>query len=313
MKNPLHHIILENFLTASGNSVAIPLSYETFGLPLHTAPVVLVNHALTGNSTVAGAKGWWQKAAGEGASIDTRRFTVLAFNIPGNGYDGHAVQNYHDFICGDIARIFLAGLAKLKIEKLHSMIGGSLGAAIGWEMLALKPNLAEYFIPIASDFRTSDWLHAQCLVQEFLLNTEDEPLQKARIHAMLCYRTPQSLNGRFNLERGDDQKLLSENWLHFHGKALSERFTLNAYKLMNRLLKTINADATALKKITAEIHLVAVNSDLFFPSFEIHKCYEHLRKSDVTVVYHEIDSVHGHDAFLIEYEQLNKILKTIYI
>lgn len=312
MNPPLQHITLCNFKTESGNTADIHLSYEVFGRELHCAPIVLVNHALTGNSAVSGEKGWWKTLVGEDKIIDTGRFTVICFNIPGNGYDGVFIENYEDFKTKDIARMFLLGLKELKITKLHSLIGGSVGGAIGWEMLALENALAENFIPVASDYRTTDWLHSQCLVQEFLLSHSEEPLQKARIHAMLCYRTPESINQRFNKDFDVKKGLLkSHDWLNYHGKKLNERFSLKAYKLMNQLLMTIDAKFDDIRKIKAKIHLIAVNSDLFFPAFEVKNCYESLKKSNVDVSYHEINSIHGHDAFLMEYEQLNEILMKI--
>ena len=179
-------------------------------------------------------------------------------------------------------------------------------------MLSIKNNLAEKFIPIATDFKTSDWLHSQCLVQKFLLESADKPLEKARIHAMLCYRTPESLNVRFKGEKIEYNSILkSHDWLNFHGKSLTERFSLKAYRLMNHLLMTINSDENSLKNIEAEIHLISVDSDLFFPAFEMKKCFENLIKTKENTFYHEIKSIHGHDAFLMEYEQLNEILNKI--
>ena len=313
MKKPLQHITLQNFTTCSGNTIDISLSYEIFGQPLHTAPVVLINHALTGNSTVAGEHGWWKTLVGENKIIDTNHYTVICFNIPGNGYDGFFIDNYKDFKTADIAKIFLEGLKALHISRLFAIIGGSVGGAIGWEMLAIENDLAEKFIPVACDYKTTDWLHSQCLVQEFLLNHHEEPLQKARIHAMLCYRTPESLNQRFNKNYDFEKGLLkSHDWLNYHGKALNERFSLKAYHLMNQLLMTIDADESHLKTITAEIHLIAVDSDLFFPAFEIKNCYNKLKADKNNIEYHEIKSIHGHDAFLMEYEQLNEILRNIF-
>lgn len=312
MENSLHHIKLNNQNLVSGKILDIDLSYQIFGLPLHSAPIVLVNHALTGNSNVAGENGWWNSLIGEGKTIDTDYFTIICFNIPGNGFDGNLIEDYQNFITQDIAKIFLAGLQALNIYKLHLLIGGSLGGAIGWEMLPVNPFLADHFVPIACDYRTTDWLHAQCLVQQFLLNHQVEPLKKARIHAMLCYRTPESLNGRFKNEIHTEKQILnSHDWLNYHGEKLSERFTLSAYRLMNHLLMTINADLEKVKKIKTHIHFIAVDSDLFFPAFEMQNCYKTLRESNHKTNYHIIRSIHGHDAFLMEYTQINQILKTI--
>lgn len=311
MKAELNYINL-TYQTYSQKEYHIPLSYQLFGKDLFTAPIILINHALTGNSNVSGDKGWWKQLVGENQIIDTDQYTVLCFNIPGNGYDDFLIEDYEDFTSSDIAAIFLKGLEALHIKNLYAIIGGSLGGGIGWEMLVRQPDLAEIFIPIACDYRTHDWLHAQCLVQKFLLNDKEEPLQKARIHAMLCYRTPQSLNDRFqNQYNQDKQRLESEDWLVYHGNALNERFSLKAYKLMNHLLMNINAAEEALENIQARMHMISVDTDLFFPASEIRMCFENLKEKSKDVSYHEIQSIHGHDAFLMEYQQLNNIIKNI--
>ncbi|ASE63736.1 alpha/beta fold hydrolase [Chryseobacterium indologenes] len=311
MKTELNYINL-TYQTNSGKEYHIPLSYQLFGKELFTAPIIVVNHALTGNSDVSGEKGWWKQLIGENQVINTEKYTVLCFNIPGNGYDHFLIDNYEDFTPSDIANLFLKGLEALHIKNVYAIIGGSLGGGIAWEMLAKQPALAEVFIPIACDHRTHDWLHAQCLVQKFLLNSEDQPLQKARIHAMLCYRTPQSLNDRFqNTYNPEKQRLESEDWLVYHGNALNDRFSLKAYKLMNHLLMNINTEESALESIQARMHMISVDTDLFFPASEIRMCFESLQKKKNTVSYHEIQSIHGHDAFLMEYQQLNNIIKNI--
>ena len=80
---------------------------------------------------------------------------------------------------------------------------------------------------------------------------------------------------------------------------------------MNQLLMSIDADPEELKKITANIHLIAVDSDQFFPAIEMQNCYKFLKKTKANTFYHEIKSIHGHDAFLMEYDQLNQILNNI--
>ncbi len=314
MENKLQHINIQLFETQNGKVLDIPLSYQLFGKELYSAPIVLINHALTGNSDVAGENGWWKSLVGEGKVIDTNQFTIICFNIPGNGFDGFFIDNYEDFAVQDMAKIFLEGLKNLKIKKLFALVGGSIGGSIGWEMLTLENNLAEKFIPVATDFKTSDWLHSQCLVQKFLLESEEKPLEKARVHAMLCYRTPESLNSRFKREIDSEKKILkSHDWLNFHGKRLNERFSLKAYRLVNHLLMNINGKENELDNINAEIHLVAVDSDLFYPAFEIKNTYQFLQNKNRNVQYHEIKSIHGHDAFLMEYQQLNTILKPIFL
>ena len=319
MNQELLYIHVKDFTTKSGFQIStLQLSYQLFGLELGTAPVVLVNHALTANSSVVGENGWWNQVIGKNKTIDTTKVTVIAFNIPGNGYDGLLIENYQDFVAKDIANLFLIGLRKLGILQLHSIIGGSLGGGIAWEMAVLNPDIAQHIIPIAADWKSTDWLIANCSIQEqFLLNSKN-PVHDARMHAMMCYRTPASYKAKFNRSVHEELKIFNiESWLLHHGKKLQERFQLSAYKMMNHLLRTIevtNASnwAFELNKIKAQIHLVAIDSDLFFLAQENKETYKKLAESNCNVFYHEIVSIHGHDAFLIEFDQLDKILRPLF-
>lgn len=315
----LNYITIDDFTLESGVKSPIQLSYETFGKPLHSAPIVLVNHALTGNSNVAGKNGWWLDLIGEDKVIDTKVYTVLAFNVPGNGYDGFVIENYKDFVARDIARIFLNGLEKLKINKLFALIGGSLGGGIAWEMAVLAPKLSEHLIPVATDWKSTDWLIANCQIQEQFLTNSNNPVHDARMHAMLCYRTPKSFKERFQRSKNDDLKIFNvESWLLHHGKKLQERFQLSAYKLMNQLLKTIDVTkgkgdhVNILHIIKSNIVIVGVDSDLFFTAEENRETQRKLAVTHPNVTYSEINSDHGHDAFLIEFEQLEKIIEPIF-
>lgn len=318
----IQYIEIPKYTTISGKTMPINLSYQLFGCALHSAPVVLVNHALTGNSNVAGSKGWWNALIGPNKPIDTNHFTILAFNIPGNGYDGrtnHLIENYKDFVARDIAKLFLSGIEALGIHQLFAAIGGSLGGGIAWEMAALNPKITKHLIPVASDWKSTDWIIANCLIQEQFLVNSKRPIQDARMHAMLCYRTPESLKNRFQRSQNEEFNLFNiETWLIHHGDKLQKRFQLSAYKLMNHLLKTIDittnrgSASEVLKTIEAEIHIIGIDSDLFFLSEENTSTLKLLHPNLTNVSYHEITSIHGHDAFLIEYEQLNAIIKEIF-
>jgi homoserine O-acetyltransferase len=315
----LHHIKINNYTNFGGVCQDINLSYQVFGLELHTAPIVLVNHALTGNSDIAGEKGWWSALIGNGKCIDTKKYTVLAFNIPGNGHDSFLLENYKNFVAQDIAKLFLIGLEKLNIPKLFALIGGSLGGGIAWEMVALKPNLAEHLIPVASDWKSTDWLIANCQIQEQFLLNSSQPVHDARMHAMLCYRTPESFKERFKRSTNEELQVFNvESWLTHHGAKLQERFQLSAYKLMNQLLKTIDItrnskDAFSLiEKSATNIHIIGVDSDLFFTATENKDTFKQLAQANSNVTYGEIHSLHGHDAFLIEFQQMEQLLKGIF-
>lgn len=320
MKHQLQHIKIKNFTTESGISAdKVNLSYQVFGQKLGSAPVILINHALTGNSEVGGNNGWWKEIVGNEKAINTAHYTVLSFNIPGNGFDEFLIDNYKDFIARDVARIFLEGLKLLKVKQLFALIGGSLGGGIAWEMVVLQNNLTQHFIPIATDWKSTDWLIANCQIQEqFLINSRN-PVHDARMHAMMCYRTPESFKERFHRSKKENSDFFNvESWLLHHGKKLQERYQLSSYKLMNQLLKTIDVTVDGKKsidildKINANIHIIGVDSDLFFTAEENRETHKKIALTKENVTYNEINSVHGHDAFLIEYDQLEKIIVPIF-
>jgi len=315
----LHQVQIKEYKTLSGVTQDIQLSYQVFGKKLHTAPIILVNHALTGNSNVTGEDGWWSALIGEEKCIDTQKFTILVFNIPGNGHDKFIIENYKDFVAGDVASLFLLGLEQLKIERLFAIIGGSLGGGIAWEMAAVKPNLTEHLIPVASDWKSTDWLIANCQIQEQFLVNSKQPVHDARMHAMLCYRTPASFKERFKRSTNEELKVFNvESWLMHHGDKLQERFQLSAYKLMNQLLKTIDVTRSGeqnfnnLQNSDTNIHIIGVDSDMFFTAQENKDTFKQLAQAKSNVTYGEVQSLHGHDAFLIEFDQMEKLLTGIF-
>lgn len=320
LENKIQHIQIQNFTTENGaHCPIINLSYQVFGPSLNSAPIVLVNHALTGNSQVIGEQGWWNDLIGENKTIDTLKYTVLAFNVPGNGFDGFSIENYQDFNARDSAKLFNQGIATLKINQLFAIIGGSVGGGIAWEMAALEPKITQHLIPIATDWKSTDWLIANCFLQEQILANSSKPIEDARIHAMLCYRTPESFSSKFQRTTNEELAVFNiESWLAHHGNKLQKRFQLSAYKMMNHLLKTIDITrgrdsfAAVASKIEANIHIIGIDSDLFFTANENRATYEELKKYKENVSYQEIVSIQGHDAFLIEYQQLHNLLATIF-
>ncbi len=313
-------ISIPNFKTHSG--VVFPnfdLHYQHFGREIGTAPVVLVNHSLTGDALLTGKGGWWNEIIGPDKTIDTATYTVLGFNIPGNGTLEQIFSNPEVFHAGDIASLFLLGLETLGIEKLYALIGGSIGGGIAWEMIALAPNITKYLIPVAADWKANDWIIANTFLQKRILQNSKHPLEDARIHAMLTYRTPQSFDFRFGRTTNQEMGMYNiESWLLYHGDKLAKRFKFESYLMMNHLLSTINIERSGcsveeiIKNITAEIHLIAIDSDLFFTPTEDKKTMERCKPFKKELYYHELSSLHGHDAFLIENEAMAQILSKLF-
>ena len=320
MEEELKHILLEDFETLTGSKIKkIQISYQVFGKELGSAPVILVNHALTGNSLVSGINGWWSEIIGFEKPIDTTKYSVLCFNIPGNGFNENNFDFNLDLNLGDIALLFIKAIDKLKLTKLHAIIGGSIGGCLTWEMIALKNDLASIIIPVASDWKATDWLIANTFLQDRILKNSRDPVSDARIHAMTFYRSPKSLNTRFSSTKNLDKNMFNvESWLIHHGEKLRQRFSLKSYLFMNKLLSStdITRDGESfvskISNIKSSIHLISVDSDIFFLPDEDYETYSIAKKNNLDITNHIIKSIHGHDAFLIETKQISDIFTKIF-
>lgn len=318
----LEPLNIPHFQLDIGKTVSVETTYQRFGQPLGEAPIVLVNHALTGNSQVTGENGWWNSLIGNGCVINTSEFTVLAMDIVGNGFSGNPnnlIENYRDWTLRDVAKVQVELLHRLEIDSLFAVIGGSLGGQLAWEFAVLDAVDIKHLIPIASDWKATDWLLANCRIQDSILNNSNRPIHDARLHAMTFYRTPQSFKDKFERSVNVELKMFNvESWLLHHGERLENRFKLSSYKLMNHLLTTGDVSKhfenfqEAVSNVSADIHLVAVDTDWLFLAEEIWETYVDLCAVRDNVTISEIKSIHGHDAFLIEYDQLQSILKPIF-
>ena len=94
MEHNLSYINVRDVEIFSGRKVDFQLSYQTFGKNYNSYPVVVINHSLTGNSNVTGKDGWWNNLVGDNKLIDTKKYAVLSFNIPGNCF-GNELNDYY--------------------------------------------------------------------------------------------------------------------------------------------------------------------------------------------------------------------------
>lgn len=319
IKQKTNYYKFEEFELSSGDKISLELSYQVFGLNIGEGPVVVINHSLTGDSNVSGNNGWWNELVGPGLMIDTRKFCVICINIPGNIREKGSFNYKNNWILNDVAKLFISLLKNLKIIKIHSIIGGSIGGGLVWEMGLLAPDYFENLIPIAADYKASDWLISNTYLQDLILKNSKNPVFDARVNAMLSYRNAKSLNKRFKLEFDDSKKRKVIDWLDYHGDKLSKNFSPQSYIHMNHLLSTIGSKQKSrndfkklMKKTKSSIHLLGVDSDLLFPDFEIQKTFGLILDFKKDVYYHQIKSDHGHDAFLIEFEKIKSKLNYIF-
>lgn len=317
MKN-IRTIDLQNFNLEKGKQQEIiSLSYQIAGQPIGTAPIIVVNHSLTGNSNVCGRNGWWNGIIGENKSINTAIYTIITFNIPGNGYnesEDDLISNYRDFTIRDIASMYWEGLFLLHVSSVFAVIGGGLGGSIAWEMAALQPKRIENLIPIATDWKATDQILATVLLQEQLLNNSEDPLIDARYYANLYYKNSDYVNQIFNRSNLDTSSI------EIIEKCISEKnqFKIKGFRMMNYLMKSNDLTRnrgdffSIIKTITASIYLIGIETEGFFSIEENRKMALQMIKIKPNVFYKEFKSEFGFDAYLKEVETISAILQPIF-
>ena len=313
----LQTVVLESSSIGLDWGGDVPISYQVYGQPLHTAPVVLVVHALTGNSELTGPRGWWNEQVGDGKAIDISRFTVLSLNIPGNGHDGFHVQDHADWNAQIVTRAFESLLNVLEVTEIDYAIGGSLGGGLLWHLAVARPRLIKHLIAVATHHTSSAWIIAHNTIQEQLLGYQENGMDLARQVATLFYRTPQSFNDRFHRDADNEGNYQAANYIKYQGKKLRSRYHHRSYRLMNHLFTSIDAfkDAELLdgyRNLQTTITQITIDSDLLFSPRDNEVTHQQLLALGKESYLYSIRSSHGHDAFLIEHAQLDKLLRNTF-
>lgn len=288
------------------------ISYQWVCTYNNLKPTIIILHALTGNSTVSGENGWWKELVGTSKVINTAKYNILTIDTLGNGYATNTHQNIHSIekiSISDIAKINLWLINELEITKNISIIGGSLGGVIAWEMWKEQPALFDKLICIGSYPFKNQWIKALTFLQSNLLQ-HNKGYEEARMWSMLFYRNALEIDDKF---KNSSQTI--EDWLLYHGNTLKKRFSKKSYQIMNHLLGAIGNDSNknqylkaALKSAT-QIITISISSDwLFHPQHQI-KWIEELAKTYKNCTHLSLESNHGHDAFLIEFKKIEELLK----
>ena len=275
--------------------------------------VVLVLHALTGSADAAGD--WWRGLIGPAAAVNTDHWAVLSPNLIGSCYgstgpDGDT-SAFPALTVRDVARAVALLVEKLEIRRVVLVTGGSLGGMVALEYAASFPGSAEraliFAAPAALGAGAIAWSHLQ---RRALAVGGTEGLEIARAIAMLSYRTPQELGERFTRARALGGEFAVQSWLDAHGRRLAARMSPTTYRTLIDIMDTHDVSAARggtgerLRASGTQFTGVGISGDLFCPPSEVRAWTTHAGGE-----YAEIASVHGHDAFLIEREQVGALLR----
>ena len=296
-------------------------------------PTVLLVHALTGSAQAGGPEGWWEPLIGPGRALDPARHRILCFNNLGScygssgpGVDGFPQDKNLELTSLDISRALLLGLTKLGIARVHLTTGGSLGGMVTLTLAALDPARFERVLPLATSVTASAWVVGWNHVARQILrldpgypNKVGRGLEIARQLAMLTYRAEAGLEARqprpATMAKSSAAGYPVQSYLEHQGAKLRNRFDAQAYELQltamdhHDLLQPLPGDTQpAISRVRASALVVDVDSDQLFTPVQTDALAQHLRAAGAKVERTTVRSIHGHDAFLMEWETLGPIL-----
>ena len=270
---------------------------------------VLVVHALTGSADAAGD--WWQPLIGSGSALNVERRQVVGLNLLGSCYGTtgpRELPGFPELTPRDLARAQWAALDELGIERLDLVVGGSLGGMVALEVALERPAAVERVMPIAAPARIGNlaagWNHIQL---QLLSLDPDRGLELARQLAMTTYRSEVDFDTRDGIGA----------YLEHQGVKLRHRFHAGSYAALVRAMdrhdigRERGGIVTALRSLaTAGVRLtgVGITGDILYGPRQVTALVDAARAAGVVATYREITSDKGHDAFLVEWDQLTEIL-----
>jgi homoserine O-acetyltransferase len=304
-------------------------------------PTILAIHALTGDMRVGGAGGWWEPMVGVGRAFDPRKARLLCFNNLGSCYgtSGPADEGFPlrdarlpaPISPWDQARAILTALDALGIRKVALATGGSLGGMIALCLAALDPGRFERIAPIAACGAASAWIigwnhigRSAILMDPGFPEHAERGLELARQVAMLTYRAEAGLDERHGRGMAEvpgwqpPALYKVETYLEHQGKKLRSRFHPLAYLAqldamdhhdLGREPGSKSSGGTwGQDRLRASTLAVDIATDqLYFPE-QMRRLAAELKQRGTVVENFTIQSPHGHDAFLIEWDQVAKLL-----
>ncbi len=319
-------------LEVNGLLEGMEIGYHTYGkLNSKRSNVIWVCHALTANSDVAD---WWAGLYGKGKILDPEKYFVVCANILGSCYGttGPVSLNpqtgrpyYHDFpffTLRDMVGAHLLLKDHLKINSIHLGLGGSMGGSQLLEWSVLEPGLIQNLALVATNAKESPWAIALHTAQRMAIEVDQtwgdmdpdaakKGLSAARAMGIPSYRNYHTFEATQMDEDDRLDNFRASSYQYYQGEKLADRFNAYSYFSLLKALDTHNLGrgrkglAKVLQNIISRTLLIGIKTDILYPLSEQRFLARHIPDAELV----EIDSVYGHDGFLVETEQLDKIIQ----
>jgi homoserine O-acetyltransferase len=275
-----------------------------------SSSAVLVVHALTGSADAI--DDWWEPLIGPGKALDTDARQVVCFNLLGSCYGTTGPREVADFPAitpRDIARAQWAALDALDVERLELVVGGSLGGMVALEVALERPEAVDAVMPIAAPTAIGNlaagWNHIQLQLLEL---DRDRGLELARQLAMTTYRSEVDFDTRDGIG----------SYLEHQGVKLRHRFHAGSYAALAGAMNAhdvgrdrggVVAAFHSLAEAGVAVAAIGIEGDILYGPRQVRALVDTARSAGVDAIYREITSNKGHDAFLVEWDQMGAILR----
>ncbi len=309
----------------------VELAYTTYGKLNETkSNVVWVCHAFTGN---ANPSDWWNGLIGENRHFNPGKDFVVCVNVPGSHYGSTNPLSvnpntgkpyFHDFPMLTIRDVVTClNLVKdhLKIEKINTLMGGSLGGQQALEWAVTDPEVCEKLILFSTNSYHSPWGIAFNESQRMAIQTDPtwqeshedagrEGMKVARSMALLSYRNYQTYNRTQSRDEGQIDFFRANTYQNYQGEKIQKRFNAFSYWVLSKMFDSHDVSRyrgslkDALSRVKAKTLVIGISSDVLFPPAE----QAFIAEGITGAKYVEIDSDYGHDGFLIEFEEMTKAI-----
>ena len=259
---------------------------------------VLVSHALTGSSRAAE---WWPGIVGEGGLFDPTRWCIIGINALGSCYGSTWAPRVS---VADMVRAQTRALDELGIEELAFVIGGSLGGmqALQWALDAPE-RIGHAIVVGAHDHHSAMGIALNAIQRECLELDPVRGLRTARKLAMLTYKSEELFNARHGRrrDRNDSSRFDVEGYLDLQADRFTGRMDARTYATLTHAMDSFDVRGRA--RDGRRITFVGISSDLLFRPQDVRAAALALGSD-----YAELETDHGHDAFLAESKDLAGLL-----
>jgi len=314
----------------------IDIAYHTYGrLNADKSNVIWVCHALTANSDVLD---WWAGLFGDNDLFNPEDHFIICANNLGSCYGTTGplsinsetgkpwYSTFPTITIRDMANALELLKKELNIEKIHTVIGSSQGGQIAQEWAIMFPGITNNLILIATNCVHSSWGIAFNESQRMAIkadpsygeNTEDggaAGLQVARSIALLSYRNYKTYDVSQRERRKKTGYKAAADYQQYQGEKLVKRFNAYSYVRLSEAMDSHDVcrnrcknHEAGLHKIKANTLVIGVTSDILFPIAEQKRIAESIQHAH----FGTIDSLYGHDGFLIEFGQLSELIQEFY-